>query len=151
MATAADIVSGALEDLGIKNELSPSHPDLEGKFFAALIRLINRWSSINIDLGITIPTAPADELGNPDSTEDALRSALAMAGAKIAKVTPSITLRKDQKIYYREMKAAFGLWPQQSMPSSMPIGQGNNIGPRAPRFFPSVDTVGADSDTSLGV
>jgi len=141
MATAADIVGGALEDLGIKNELSPSHPDLEGKFFAALIRLINRWSSINIDLGITIPTVPADELGNPESTEDALIASLAISGAKIAKVVPSLSLRKDQKIYYREMKAAFGLWPQQAYPSSMPIGQGNNLGPRARR----------DTDTGLGV
>ena len=101
-------------------------------------------------MGITIPTVPADELGNPESTDDALSTSLAIAGQKIAKVTASAALRKDQKIYYRQMKAAFGLWPQQSMPSSMPIGQGNNIGPRSVRFFPNVNTVGSDSDTGLG-
>ena len=150
MATATDIITNALTDLGVVNELSPADPYLEEQFFNTLIRLINRWSSVDIALGITIPTVPADELGNPESTDDALSTSLAIAGQKIAKVTASAALRKDQKIYYRQMKAAFGLWPQQSMPSSMPIGAGNNIGPRSTRFFPNVDTVGSDSDTGLG-
>ena len=151
VATAADIIGGALEDLGIKNELSPSHPNLEGKFFDALIRMINRWSSIGIDIGITLPTVPADELGNPDSTEDALRTSLAIDTARIAKVVPAGTLRKDQKLFYRALKSAFGLWPEQSFPSSMPLGQGNRLGPRGKRFFPKPTVVGADDNTGLGV
>jgi hypothetical protein len=151
MATAADIVDGALTDLGVKNELSPSQPKLEGDFFNALIRMLNRWASININLGITIPTVPADELGNPDSTEDALRTSLAISAARIAKVIPTGEMRKDQKLFYREMKAAFGLWPEQTMPSSMPLGQGNNLGPRNKRFFPETVTVGAGESTGVGV
>lgn len=150
MATAADIVNGALLELGIVNELSPSDAFLEERFFKALIRLLNRWAAANISLGITIPTVQADELGNPESTEDCLMASLAIAGQKIAKVKASAALRVDQKKYYRQMKAAFGLWPEQSMPGSMPIGAGNNIGPRSQRFFPEVDTVGSDTDTSLG-
>ena len=113
--------------------------------------MINRWSSINLDLGITIPTVPADELGNPESVQDALETSLAIAGQKIVKVSASAALRKDQKIYYREMKAAFGLWPQQAFPSSLPFGQGVNDGPRTKRFFPEPDTVGSDTNTGLGV
>lgn len=150
MATANDIVNGALEHLGILNELSPPDEFLQERFFKALIRLINRWSSINLDLGITIPTVPADQLGNPESTDDAMMTSLAIAGQKIAKIVAPASLRKDQKIYYREMKAAFGIWPEQSMPASMPFGQGNNFGPRSKRFFPEVDTVGADTNTGLG-
>lgn len=150
MATGAEIVDGALLELGVVNELSPSDAFLEEKLFDALIRLLHRWAAANIGLGITIPTVPADELGNPESVEDCLMTSLAVAGQKIAKVTASPALRKDQKVYYRQMKADFGLYPEQSMPASMPLGQGNNIGPRSPRFFPEPDTVGSDSNTSLG-
>jgi len=51
---------------------------------------------------------------------------------------------------YSEMKAAFGLWPEQSMPSSLPYGQGNNFGPRTKRYFPEVEVVGADSNSAVG-
>lgn len=150
MATAITIVNGALEELGIHNELNPEDEFLQEKFFDQLIRMINRWSSINLDLGITIPDDPADELGNPESTDDAMITSLAIAGQKIAKVVATAALRRDKKVYYRQMKAAFGLWPEQSMPSSMPLGAGNNIGPRTKRFFPEVETVGADTNTGLG-
>lgn len=93
---------------------------------------------------------PADELGNPESTDDALITSLAIIGQKIAKVVASAALKKDQKIFYRQMKSAFGLWPEQVYGRNMPFGQGNNFGPRTKRFFPEPDTVGADSDTSLG-
>lgn len=150
MATAAEVVDGSLQFLGINNELNPPDPFLQGAFFDELIRMINRWSSVNLDLGITIPTAPAEELGNPASTDDALMTSLAIAGQKIAKVVASAPLRKDQKLYYRQMKAALGLWPEQPFPSSLPLGQGVNLGPRSKRFFPDTLTVGADSSTSLG-
>jgi hypothetical protein len=150
MATATSIVNDALTALGVNNQLTPLDPYLEEQLFKALIRLINRWAAVDISLGITIPAVPADELGNPESTDDALITTLAMDGQKIVKVTASAALRRDQKIYYRQMKAAFGLWPQQSMPNSMPLGQGNNIGPRSERFFPDVSTVGSNSDTGLG-
>ena len=151
MATAATVIENALINLGVHNELNADDEYLQEKFFETLIKMINRWSSINLDLGITIPTSPASELGNPESTQEAIETSLAMAGQKIAKVAASAALRKDQKIYYREMKAAFGLWPEQSMPSSMPVGQGVNAGPRTKRFFPDVNTVGADTNTGLGV
>ncbi len=151
MATAATVINNALINLGVHNELNPPDEYLQERFFETLIKMINRWSSINLDLGITIPTVPADELGNPESTQEAIETSLAIAGQKIAKVSASPALRKDQKIYYREMKAAFGLWPTQQFPSSLPFGQGVNDGPRTKRFFPEPDTVGADTNTSLGV
>lgn len=150
MATAATVINNALINLGVHNELNPPDEYLQERFFETLIKMINRWSSINLDLGITIPTTPADELGNPESTQEAIETSLAIAGQKIAKVVATGALRKDQKIYYREMKAAFGLWPEQSMPSSMPLGQGNNIGPRTKRFFPEVEVVGADANNAVG-
>ncbi len=65
MSTAATVINESLQVLGIHNELNAEDEYLQEQFFNALIRLINRWSSVNIDLGITIPSAPADELGNP--------------------------------------------------------------------------------------
>ena len=104
MATATAIVTGALQALGIVNALSAADPFLEEQLFKALIRMINRWSSINLDLGITIPTAPADELGNPESTDDAMMLTLAVNTQQIVKVTASPSLRKNQKIFYREQR-----------------------------------------------
>lgn len=150
MATADTIVDGALQALGIINELSADDAFLQEEFFKALIRMINRWSSINLDLGITIPTQPADELGNPESTDDAMITSLAISAQQIAKVSASRELKKEQKIFYRQMKAAFGLTPQQSFPSTLPLGQGNNGGPRSKRFFPEPDQVGADTNTAVG-
>lgn len=140
MATAADVIDGALESLGVNNELSISDPYLEGRLFKALVRLLNRWVEAGIDLSITIPTVAADELGNPSSTDDALITSLAIVSQKIVKTSASLALKKDQKIFYRQMKAAYGLWPQQSMPPTLPFGQGNNLGPRSKRFFPETDT-----------
>jgi hypothetical protein len=150
VATAITIVDGALQALGVSNELNPDDPYLQEQFFNALVRLLNRWAAANIGLGITIPTASADELGNPASTDDCLMLSLAVAAAQIAKVTPSVSLRKNQKIFYRQMKAAFGLTPEQAFPSSLPLGQGNNGGPRAKRFFPEPDQVGSDDNTAIG-
>lgn len=150
MATAATIVDDALIALGVHNELNPKDEYLEEQFFKLLIRLLNRWSSIGISLGITIPAAPANELNNPDDVEDALNTSLAIAGAKIAKVKPSRELRKDQKIYYREMKAAYGIWPEQSFSSEVPYGQGNNFGPRTKRYFQEPDSIASNSGNSIG-
>lgn len=151
MATAASVVDNALEALGVQNELNPPDEFLQDRFFKALIRLINRWSAADIDVGITIPTVPADELGNPESIEDALITSLAIDGQTIAKVATSNALKKAQKKYYAQMKAAFGLWPEQAFGRNMPFGQGNNFGPRTKRFFPEPNTIGADDSTSLGV
>ena len=150
MTTAAKIVNKALIGLGVSNELSPPDEYLQEQLFELLTDMLNRWSSININLGITLPTALASDLGEPESTTTAIYTSLAIDAQDIVKVAASPALRRRQKIAYRDMKAAFGLWPQQSMPSSMPIGQGNNLGPRTVRFFPDVDTVGANSDTGLG-
>jgi hypothetical protein len=151
MTTAATIVNNALIALGVQNELNPPDEYLQEQGFKALIRMLNRWAGIPVGLAVTIPAVPADELGEPESTTEAVETSLAIAMQRIAKVTASNALRRDQKIAYRDMKAAFGLWPEQSMPSSMPLGTGNNLGPRTKRFFPNVETVGADSDTSLGI
>lgn len=151
MATASDIVNEALQVLGIQNELNPPDEYLQEQFFNQLIRMINRWTAANISLGITIPTVPADELGNPDSVEDCLITSLAIAGQKIAKVVAPPSLKGDQRFYYRQMKAAFGLWPQQAFPSSLPVGQGINFGPRSKRYFPEPNAIGSDDNTSLGV
>ena len=150
MATASTIINKALQRLGALNELSPLDPFLQEQLFDALIDMINRWSSVNLNLGITIPTVPADELGNPESTNQAMITSLAIDSQEIVKVAASAALRKNQKIFYRQMKAAFGLWPQQSMPSSLPLGSGNNLGPRSEQYFPDVNTVGSNSDTGLG-
>jgi hypothetical protein len=136
MTTAANLISQALIDLGVENELSVPDEFLQSQAFKALIRMINRWTSVGIDLGITIPTVPADDLGNPDDTEDAIATSLAIAVQKIAKRSASASLRKDQKIYYRQMKAVYVPTPVQQYPSSMPFGQGVNIGPRTKRYFP---------------
>ena len=112
--------------------------------------MLNRWSGINIDIGITLPTVPADDLGEPESTTEGIYTSLAIEGQDIAKVVASAALRRRQKIAYRAIKTAFGIWPEQSMPNSMPIGQGNNLGPRTRRFFPDTNVVGADSTESLG-
>lgn len=136
MTTAASLINQALTDLGVENELSPSDPFLQEQSFNALIRMLNRWLSVGIDLGITLPTVPADDLGNPDDTEDAIATSLAIAVQKIAKRPASPALRKDQKTYYRQMKAVYVSTPVQDYPSSLPLGQGVNLGPRSRRFFP---------------
>lgn len=150
MATAATIVNNALINLGVHNELNPEDAYLQERLFENLIKMINRWSSIGVDLGITIPTVPADELGNPESVQTALETTLAIDSQMTVKVTASPALKKMQKISYREMKAAFGLWPEQSTPSSLPLGQGVNTGPRSKRFFPEPERVGADTNNGVG-
>jgi hypothetical protein len=151
MTAATTIVKKALTSLGVENQLQPSDPYLQEQLFDLLSEMLLRWSSINIDLGITLPTIPADDLGEPESTTEAIYTSLAIDGQDIVKVAASPALRRRQKIAYRDMKSAFGLWPEQAMPSSVPYGQGNNFGPRSKRYFPEPDSIGADDNTSLGV
>jgi hypothetical protein len=150
MTTAAKIVNKALTALGVHNELNPPDEYLQEQFFELLVEMLNEWAGVPIGLGLTIPTVPADELGEPESSTIAIYLSLAIEGQDTAKVQAKISLRRRQKVSYRKMKAAFGLWPEQSMPPSMPLGQGNNLGPRTKRFFPEVETIGSDADTGLG-
>jgi len=150
MATAAKVINKALTSLGVNNELSPPDEYLQEQFFDLLVEMIELWSSININLGITIPTVPSDELGNPAETDMAMYTTLAMDGQDIVKVSASASLRVKQKRAYGAMKAAYGIWPEQSMPGSMPLGQGVNIGPRSKRYFPEPNSTGANNDTALG-
>lgn len=150
MATASLIVNKALIALGISNELSPPDEYLQEQFFNLLTEMLELWSSVNIQLGITLPTVPSDELGNPDETTMAIYTALAIDGQDTAKVVASAALRVRQKKAYIAMKASFGIWAEQSMPGSLPLGQGVNFGPRSKRYFPEPDSVGSNSDTALG-
>ena len=112
--------------------------------------MIELWSSVNIQLGITLPTVPSDDLGNPPETDMAIYTSLAIDAQDTAKVVASAALRVRQKRSYGAMKAAYGIWPEQSMPGSLPLGQGVNFGPRSKRYFPEPDSIGANNDTALG-
>jgi hypothetical protein len=136
MTTAAIIVNGSLQALGVVNELSPTDEYLEALAFDSLKRLLNRWLSQGIVQSFIIPTVPADDIGNTDDIEDALITSLAVSVQKITKRSASAALIKDQKVYYRQMKAVYGPTHEQSYPASLPLGQGNNFGPRSKRFFP---------------
>ena len=150
MATAAAMVDKALTALGVNNELSPPDEYLQEQFFGLLTEMIEVWSSINIQLGITLPTVPSDELGNPPETDMAIYTALAIDGQDTAKVAASAALRVRQKKSYTAMKASYGIWAEQSFPGSLPLGQGVNFGPRSKKYFPEPDSIGANNDTALG-
>ena len=109
MSTAADIVNRALRSLGVLNQLNPADEFLQEQLFGNLVDQLNRWASISIALGVTIPTVPASELGEPESTTEAIYTTLAILSQDIVKVVASVALRRRQKIAYREMKTAFGL------------------------------------------
>ena len=71
MATANEIVQLSLKYLGVQNQLTPADPRVVDDTFNELVDMLNRWASVGIDLGITIPTDISDELGNPAETKTA--------------------------------------------------------------------------------
>jgi hypothetical protein len=150
MATANEIVQLSLKYLGVQNQLTPVDPRVVNDVFSELIDMLNRWASIGIDLGITIPTDISDELGNPAETKTALASALALEALPIAKVEIKPRVLSKYKRAYRSLKSAYGKTPSQLYPSSLPLGAGVNLGPRSKRYFPEPSIVGADDDSALG-
>jgi len=151
MATANKILQNSQIELGVNNTLTPLEGELQQASFDALVDMLNEWAEVNIALGITIPTNPADELGNPAGTDTALSTQLALYTASIFRIDPSRTLKQKAKKSWRRLKDAYGLWPVQTMPNSLPLGQGNKGGPRTRRFFPNDDQLGINSDAGLGV
>ena len=131
MATANEIVQLSLKYLGVQNQLTPADPRVVDDTFDELVDMLNRWASVGIDLGITIPTNISDAL-------------------PIAKVDVSPRLLAKYKRAYRSLKAAYGKRPQQMFPSSLPMGAGVNLGPRSRRFFPEPAVVGTDDNNALG-
>ena len=150
MATANKILLNSQVELGVANSITPLEGELQQAAFDALVDMLNEWADVNINLGITLPTNPADELGNPVGTDTALSTSLALYTASIFRVDPARTLKRKQKKAYRRLKAAYGLWPAQDMPSSLPLGAGNKPGPYSRRFFPDTDGLGINGDTGLG-
>jgi hypothetical protein len=150
MATANEIVQLSLKYLGVQNQLTPADPRVVDDTFNELVDMLNRWASVGIDLGITIPTDISDELGNPAETKTALASALALEALPVAKVDVTPRLLAKYKRAYRSLKAAYGKHPQQLLPSSLPMGAGVNLGPRSRRFFPEPAVVGTDDNNALG-
>ena len=150
MSTAQTIVDNALQDLGAQTELVPATPDTVARSLEALVDMLNRWASVTINLGITIPVLIGDELGEPSGVKTALESNLAIELQTIVKVDAKPRLFAKAKRSYGSMKAAFGLTPEQSFPASLPLGTGNTQQPRTKKFFAEPDSVGSSNNTGLG-
>ena len=147
MATAQKIVSNALTDLRMQSELIPADPQLEADAFDRFVSMLYQWADVGISIGLDLPAAITDELNNARGDELALAHSLALEMAPRAPVEPPTRLMRQYKVARRRLKAKWGSNPVQQYPSSLPLGQGNRLGPHAQRFFPEPDTLGNNSDS----
>ncbi|WP_299083058.1 hypothetical protein [uncultured Paraglaciecola sp.] len=147
MATAQKIVSDALTELRMQSELIPADPQLEQDALDRLIGMLEEWASAGIATGTTIPTLLSSELSNPRDIELGLAHSLALEMSTRAPQEPARRLLRAWRRSRRRIKARYGPNPEQAYPASLPLGQGNNIGPRSKRFFPEPTTLGNNSDS----
>lgn len=133
----------------MQSELIPADPQLEQDALDRLIGMLEEWASIGVATGVTIPTVLASDLNNPRDIELGLSHSLALEMTTRAPQEPARRLLRAWRRSRRRIKAKYGPNPVQQLPGKLPLGQGNNVGPRSKRFFPEPTTLGSNSD-SLG-
>lgn len=139
MATAISIVNKALSLAGVATVIKPADPLLINESFNELVDMLNEFVELGLSLNITIPTDSADEVGNPAWSDAAFRTMLAVrVGPIFQKDTPiAVKVRAfDQENILLTRSAPF---PLPEYPDNLPIGSGNERGPKSRVYYPPID------------
>lgn len=143
MSTARDIVAGAMEICGAHSPVKPGSPENFQRMFKVLQSVLNIYTAQGVAMGITLPNAIGDQLNEPDSVTEALKTIVAVQGAPSIRKSTSITpeIKKLAKAYRQSLRTQFAPQPGQQFPDTLPVGSGNPSRPIGPTFYPDEDTL----------
>lgn len=128
MSTAKAIVDKALTHITLNTELIPAEAYPQSVAFDELVDMLNDWVSLNIVVtGIQIPADIGDELSEPADAKSALISNLAVRAAPLLNSAVKGGTSGRAKKSYTQIQAKYMVQPQQRMPDTLPVGQGNQF------------------------
>ena len=150
MATSISLINDALFSIGATSTINPAAPELINASFRRMIQWITQMTASGILIAedsngvpiainiATLPTDPASELGNAPATDLSLAAGLAPWVAPLFKITlaPGSPAKAAadhamQYLYTVSMLPNLPEWPE-----TLPIGAGNERGPKGRVFFP---------------
>lgn len=128
MSTGTDVVTSALQDIGVYSALQPANPESLETGRVTLNSMLSTWEDDNIKLGTVPLETIGSELSEPSGARIGIETNLALALApKFPGAQISIELRRQA---YREYQTILNLWQEKSIPkrkvrSTLMKGQGN--------------------------
>lgn len=137
MSTAATLIKKALFLNGASSPINPATPELIQMTFDALVDMLVEWAALNINLGITIPTNPADEINNPPDTNQVIQYQLAVLSAPIFRLDAPITVKGKAASLYTALLTTYAPHPLPEWTDTLPVGSGNSRGTKPRVYFPT--------------
>lgn len=142
MATASYIVTRALTRLGIRASETSLQPDEIQDGIDLLNDVLSNWEEAGYNLGFSPVAGVSDEIRVPRGTVAAVIDALAIFMAPEYSRPVSIELAASAKLSFDNMLRANVFIGDVDMPSTLPIGSGNQCNDGDDRrFFSEQDKV----------
>ena len=135
MSTAISVIHKAMYLMGAKSQVQSPDPNSVRILLEVLVEIIERWDSLNTNLGITLPTVTTDELGEPPWSTQAIYYTLCVDGAPLLRKTVTLDVLSKQNEFYADLLAVANPHPLPDYPDILPIGTGNMRGPKSRVFY----------------
>lgn len=153
MTTAVNIITPALENIGVHSIILPADPSLFERGRTMLVSLLEELAVDNIELGTTdtpvvLPATLATDIGERLGARQALIDIMAERLVTPSRTTLTAEILNASAVGLNDLKDRFlVITPNYSVPSTlMTRGQGNTRGVRPNTFF-SGDALDADTAT----
>jgi hypothetical protein len=149
VTTAIDLITPALYLNGASSPINPASQELKNLTFTALVDMLVEWAALNINLGIAIPTNPADELNNPPDTNQVIQYQLAILSAPLFQLDAPYSVKSKGAVLYTNLLTTYAPHPLPEWPDTLPVGSGNMRGSKARVFFPTSEALTDSSGVPL--
>ncbi|MEE8289711.1 MAG: packaged DNA stabilization gp4 family protein [Nitrosomonadaceae bacterium] len=137
MSTAISRITRALFLNGAASPINPASQELKELTFEDLVSMLISWAALNINLGITIPTNPTDELDNPPDTDLVIAYQLAVLSAPTFKIDAPYPVKVQAKQLYNNLLTTYAPHPLPEWTDTLPTGSGNMRGTKPRVYFPT--------------
>ena len=149
MTVVNTIIDQAAFRIGAHSTVRPLNPNSRAEMFTQLLNMINQWEGVSTILPVTIPTDLTDDLEEPTWSTQAVITNLAVMSAGPLQLTASPQLLRENTQNQTDLLLNANPRPQQGYPDNLPLGKGNNTGPRGRRYWPPVQTIDTESGNPI--
>lgn len=151
MTTANDLITQAAEMIGATSTVNPLAPSSIQRMFTILLQFLDNLESNNTIIGLVIPTKLADNLEEPGYATEMLINNLAVKSAPALRLSASMDVKLLAGQLMQDVMRRDNPRPQQPYPDNLPLGKGNNTGPRGRRYWPVPNNIDTESGSPITV
>jgi len=149
MTTAVELIRPALYLSGASSPINPAIPELENIALDVLRNMLYEWESLNINLGVTVPTELTTELNNPPDTNEVIKHRLAVRIAAYFQLSAPMNVKAEATRLYDNLLTVYAPHPLPEWPDTLPRGSGNTRGTKPQVFFPPSEGLTDDNGVPL--